>query len=341
MFRLTSCLAAVVGLLGAGQVEAAGWAQVDVTTLDPQLLVEGENPGNWRWMPDLIRGSDIHSLNAGNPAGSDGGIISYTVTAPGTLYLAAHYGYEGNTSGGWTASRSTRAELEAEGWVYRDDMKRLDARVYRLFEKDVAAGDYDLRVNKYEPPLLITGTPQTGNVLSSETPWPSFGPLSVSDFTPVELLQSATPGEGYPYVPEALRGADIFSEVRRPAGGELEFRVHEDTTVHLAGYFGYEGNTRGDWYDDRLTQSDLLDLGWTYVDDIIRHDGNHLEVFRRDVYAGEAYRLRVNKYGPPLLIHTPVPEPSTFVLLAMGAVGLAAYAWRRMPVGGGLSAGLL
>ena len=275
---------------------------VVVAGLDPQLLIEGEAPGNWRWMPDSIWGSDIHSLNVGHPSGIDGGAISYTVTQPGTLYLAAHFGYEGNTSGGWTDTRVTRTELEADGWVYRGDMKSQGARVYRLFENNVDVGQYDLRVNKYGAPLLITTTPQTGNLSSHETPWPRFGPLSVSEFNLVELQASTAPGEGFSQVPESLRGKYIFTEERRPHNGELEFRVHEDTTVYLAGFFGYEGNNEGDWDDYRLTQSDLLDSGWTYTDYITRHDGTQFDVYQRDVYAGEAYWLRVNKYSPPLLI---------------------------------------
>lgn len=323
---------AVLMLVGVGQAEGSVWAQVDVTGLDPQLLIEGENPGNWRWMPDQIRGADVHSLNVGHPGGVDGGAISYTVTSPGALYLAAHYGYEGNTSGGWTATRTTRTQLEADGWAYLGDMKAQDAGVYRLFEKDVAAGQYDLRVNKYGAPLLITATPQMGITPSNETPWPTFGPLSVSDFTPVELVQSATPGVGYAYVPQAIQGADIFSDERRPHRGELEFRVHDDTSIYIAGHFGYEGNSQGDWDDDRLTQADLLNLGWTYVDNIIQHDGRQLEVFQRDVFAGEEYRLRVNKYSAPLLIHgtqAVIPEPSTILIWSLLGISGIVYGWRR------------
>lgn len=305
----TLCLVVLLLLVGSSSKSSGG---LMVDSLDPQLLTEGESAGNWRWMPDFIRGSEIHSVNAGHPAGIAGGAISFTVTSPETLFLAAHYGYEGNPSGGWTLTRTTRAELEADGWAYRGDMKNQDARVYRLFEKDVDAGQYDLRVNKYSPPLLITTTSQTGTLPSNETPWPTFGPLSMSEFDPIELQETTTPGDGFTYVPEALRGKNIFSEERRPHNGELEFRVHENTTVYLAGHFGYEGNNEGDWDDDRLTQSDLLNLGWTYVDFMTRHDGRQFDVYQRNVYAGEEYRLRVNKYTAPLLIsdlHTADPEP--------------------------------
>ena len=328
MRRLALCVVVLVVVGSASDSRSA----VVVAGLDPQLLIEGEAPGNWRWMPDLIRGSDIHSLNVGHPGYIDGGAISYTVTEPGTLYLAAHYGYEGNPSGGWTDTRVTRAELEADGWAYRGDMKNQDARVYRLFEKNVEVGQYDLRVNKYGPPLLIATTPQTGNVPSNETPWPTFGPLSVSEFNPVELQVTTTPGEGFTHVPESLRGKNIFSEERRPHNGELEFRVHEDTTVYLAGSFGYEGNNEGDWDDYRLTQSDLLNQGWAYVDFMTRHDGRQFDVYQRDVYAGESYWLRVNKYLPPLLITDstqPIPEPSSLVVWSLIVLTFGGGGWWR------------
>ena len=303
---LCTAVALVFAVETAPQAAAAVWADIDVVGLDPQRLVEGEDPGNWRWMPDFIRGSDIHSLNAGHPAGIEGGVISYTVTTPGTLYLAANYGYDGNSSGGWTDTRITREKLEADGWAYRSDMKAHNGRVYRLFEKDVSVGQYDLRVNKGSPPLLITGTPQTGNVPSKETPWPIFGPVTVSEFTPVELQESTTPGIGFTHVPEALRGGFIFTEKRRHDSGELEFRVQDDATVYLAGFFGYDGNSQGDWDDDRLMQSGLLELGWTHVDYMTGGNGKQLEIYSRKVSAGETYRLRVNKYTAPLLITTSI-----------------------------------
>jgi hypothetical protein len=36
-----------------------------------------------------------------------------------------------------------------------------------------------------------------------------------------------------------------------------------------------------------------------------------------------------NWYGSDFLLFTPVPEPSTLVLLCVGAVSLLACAWRR------------
>ena len=51
---------------------------------------------------------------------------------------------------------------------------------------------------------------------------------------------------------------------------------------------------------------------------------NNLDIC--DVFLPVAGGLGVYTDGP---VHAPVPEPSTLVLLGMGAIGLLAYAWRK------------
>ena len=185
---------------------------------------------------------------------------------------------------------------------------------------------------------MITLTPASGNTASAEVPWPVFGHVAVSDFNPRELQPSNLAEPGYfSAVPESLRGLMIFSDERRPNGNVLEFEVLRTTTAYLAGFWEYEGNDEGDWDDERLTLSDMLNLGWTYVDDMTYHNGRVYNVLSRELQPGGRLRIRANKYSPPLLLldssdisNISIPEPSSLALSAVALFMLAAYCLRRL-----------
>ncbi len=274
-------------------------AAVVVEHLSPRTLREGDDNSSWRWIPSFLRGADIHSVGTGH-----NGVSNFKVSRSGTLYMAAHYGYEGNSSGGWTKERVTFEELVDQGWTYVVNMKHGNGCVFRIFRREVEAGEhYRIRVNKYSLPCLITLNSQAGTLLSAETPWPVFGPVALSDFTPQPLHPSSgnTPG-AFKQVPSSLRGMTIFSEERRPHAGVLEFHVIDETRVYLAGFWGYEGNHRGDWDDERMTLQQMIDLGWKHVEDMVLANGRVYNVLTKVLPAGQTHRIRCNKYSPPLLM---------------------------------------
>ena len=304
-------------------------ASVSVLNRAPTLLVEGDSTTTWRYIPDFIRGSVIYStptvpIPSGDPAA---GVAEITVTQSGKLYIAADYGYEGNSSGGWTDTRITREELEAMGWLYDADMRYGDGRTFRLFEKEVTAGEVlDLRVNKYVPPFAITTWQYTGNVPSQAAPWPTYGPVAVADFTPFKLDSAFS---GFTNVPDELKDYWAFGVERRPSDGITDFSVIQDSKVLLAGFFGYEGNDEGDWNDYRLTLADMLTTGWTPTGQMTDLQGRVWDIIEKDLHAGDTFSLRFNKYTAPMVMVSAIPEASSVLLTGASAILVAAGAFVR------------
>ena len=320
-------MAFVIAALPTSPLRAVDHGQVVVPTLNPQLLIESESSDDWRQIPDLLRGSMIHAVSNGHPTGIDGGVVNFDVTQTGLIYLACHWGYEGNTSGGWTSDRLFMDDLIALGWSYFDDMKSQEGNRYRVLSRTVNSGeDYQIRVNKYGPPLPITLTDLSGTLDNPLPPWPQFGPLRVADFDPTDLVLGNNEHDFTGIAPE-LEGQTIFSIERRIAGGELEFEAVSDSTAQMACHFGFEGDNEGDWDEFRKTLEDLLAEGWTNTGaTLIASNGRTWDVLEKQVYAGELYNIRVNKYSTPLLI---VPEPGTLGLLLLGGLGMAVAHKRR------------
>jgi hypothetical protein len=320
---LRNCfLAMAVGCLLPALAAGEPYAAVQVLNRGTLPLVETDSVQQWRYIPDFIRGSSVHSLPlisfpADSPAN---GMADWTVTESGKMWIAANYDYQGNSGGGWLEEQTTRDELEAQGWLYRGDMRHGSGGLFRLFEKQVTAGEqYHLRVGKYTPPWAITGTALTGTLPSAATPWPEYGQVAVADFNPVPLDASHT---NFAVIPESLQGGTIFSEIRRPSGAITDFKALADGRVYLAGYWGYDGNSEGDWDDYRLSLPQMEAEGWTHFEQMTDKDGRVWDVIYKDLQAGQTYSLRFNKYSSPLVVLAPVPEPGTLALAGVGACGV-------------------
>jgi hypothetical protein len=89
--------------------------------------------------------------------------------------------------------------------------------------------------------------------------------------------------------------------------GAIEFKVDETGVLYLMGSWGSQGNNGGGWADERVMPEGLVALGWEPVG---KHAGDENSgIFRKLVTKGESYRIRVNKYAPPVLFTPLPPEP--------------------------------
>jgi hypothetical protein len=104
--------------------------------------------------------------------------------------------------------------------------------------------------------------------------------------------------------PAELRGARRHVPPDRGSAtneghGVLRFKVEKPGWVYLTGSWNYQGNSGGNWMPERLMPEDLEAQGWRNLDKAPWDENSVL--FKKFVKEGESYRLRVNKYGPPIL----------------------------------------
>ena len=135
--------------------ETKGVARIVITA--PNVL-SSTSMQNMDSNPAYLDGSTIHCVLPTYDIISYGE-VEFEVTQSGYLFLALNFGDQGIPAGGWVATRLTKSEFEAEGWVFKSDLLNGPGNEDRDFElayKEVQNGDtYTLRCNKYEPPYPI------------------------------------------------------------------------------------------------------------------------------------------------------------------------------------------
>jgi len=110
-----------------------------------------------------------------------------------------------------------------------------------------------------------------------------------------------------PAFPSALRGGTKFDWIDPPGQGRvdvgaLEFHVEESGWVYLTADWNYQGNADGNWQAERLSKEQLIAKGWEPLGLCPWTDNRErpIEMLRKLCRQGESYRVRVNKYVPPL-----------------------------------------
>ena len=85
------------------------------------------------------------------------------MTADGYVLISCDYAYQGNSSGGWEATRWKAADFIENGWKELDEKdmggKMLTSKggIRNVFYKKLKAGDEGkLRCNKYGPPIFLS-----------------------------------------------------------------------------------------------------------------------------------------------------------------------------------------
>ncbi len=132
-------------------------AKIDSSDAAPVALQESDDSEGWRSVPQFLRRAQIYSA-AKRPTD---GKTSFRVVQDGIVYLACHFGYEGNASGGWKAEALSEADFIRKGWKPVSQMIAGNGRTYTVLRKPCGSGEtFNLRCNKYSPPLVILLRPR-------------------------------------------------------------------------------------------------------------------------------------------------------------------------------------
>ncbi|MCK4850229.1 MAG: choice-of-anchor C family protein [Phycisphaerae bacterium] len=127
-------------------------AIVKCADLAPVELVESDNPDGWRELPSFLQGAKIYS----KPKRPHGVVADFRILSDGMVYLACHFGYEGNPSGGWKERSLTKEQFIERGWEPVGEMIAGNARIFTVVRKRCRKGElHRLRCNKYTPPYVI------------------------------------------------------------------------------------------------------------------------------------------------------------------------------------------
>jgi hypothetical protein len=169
LLRFFSIFATSAGL--APSLLAVDWeaarrtpAEITVVNCEAVPLTAGPEKGSFLKLPPKLEGALVFKESGGKKIGNT---ADFTVVKEGYLFVAAHYGYQGNSQGDWDEKRWTEAEFKKNGWEELSGKKMGGPLIdnsnseWKVFAKRVRPKDsMRLVVNKYGPPKLIvlTGT---------------------------------------------------------------------------------------------------------------------------------------------------------------------------------------
>jgi len=127
-------------------------AAITVNRMKPQDV------GDDAAYPAYLRGGTKFVWISPTDTGVENGKLEFSVEKPTRVYLIAHWHYQGNAGGGWTESRLSKEQLQAQGWEYVETSAALGepGKPVEIFKKECRAGEkYAIRTNKYWPPLPV------------------------------------------------------------------------------------------------------------------------------------------------------------------------------------------
>jgi hypothetical protein len=107
-------------------------AEVSVSSAEPDTL---ETEAKFSKIPDYVAEAKIY---AGAPKGRE---LEFTANSDGLVIIAASWTYDGNESGGWYDTRTTREQLVEQGWIALDDLTWNEKDTHTLYFRQVKAGD--------------------------------------------------------------------------------------------------------------------------------------------------------------------------------------------------------
>ncbi len=290
---------------------------------DPQLA---PRPGGWLRVPDFLgKDAQIYSLTSLPYEDVSAGVSKVRVTKAGLMIIACHFGYEGTLAGGWRETTLTLEQLTGLGFKPVGTAVSTKGRDYVLMAREMKADEQmNLRVNKFEPPYVITmktfvmpdpkAPVNTVTVSGGPLVWgspltASKGTMAVTKvygFAPVKMNATTRFSESqplWPQLPDKFKDATIFSAEPPQRlishGLAADFSVDAEGQVYLACQ-----PTRSTYkpFDGRLSTDELTQGGWVADGEIKDDKDNTFQLFYKYVKPGEAYRIRVNRQTPVYVI---------------------------------------
>jgi hypothetical protein len=138
--------------------------------------------------------------------------------------------------------------------------------------------------------------------------------VEVLEMKPQPLVEAAGTAKwnGWLQVPPKLKeyGAIVYMPTKDHLG-VAEIKVVADGYLLLACNYDYQGNSGGDWAEERWDEERFVSRGWHPLSkaelggDLVKTDKRQQVVFGKAVRKGETLRLRCNKYDPPYPIVIP------------------------------------
>ena len=186
---------------------------------------------------------------------------------------------------------------------------------YRVFQRTASP-----RFSPIPPRRPAAPSSSPGGVTSAprSTPAPTVPQLSLKELVAQPTAQvkmliigwealAESPDENagkWVRIPEEFKGAMIASKSANKHIGVANLEITESGRVFLACDYSYQGNSSGDWTEERWTQQDFITNGWELISGVqlIDWGGRSFVVFTKNCNAGDTYRLRCNKYEPPYVI---------------------------------------
>lgn len=274
-----------------GEAGEIGILPVSVPGADPVPLVEGTGKKGWFEIPAAAQQAVIFQTRESEPKD---GVLEFSVTRDATIGLAASWAYDGNPGGGWQAERETKQDLIDAGWRSVGEMYFNLTDRHTIFLRECRAGEsFRIRTRKYYRPVVLIqdafdeapAPPAVGEDVVVEVP--------AATSQPVEKL---LPREN---THEAILGTTAYVS---PLTGVAIVRVHRRCMLYVAASWAYDGNTSGQWTEERWSEEMFADRGFKEIGAVtIRHRGSDQphKLFARECDQGESFRIRTRKYGAP------------------------------------------
>lgn len=278
---------------------------VTVAGAEPGAVKQGQDNLGWSEIPAMMKRAVIFTPQKDQPKD---GVVQFVVHHNAKIGLAASWAYDGNASGGWQEERKSKSDLKKMGWVEQGEMYLNLYDRHTLFVRDCEKGErISIRTRKYyRPYVFIPNAIEPAKEQSAPAESDAVITVAASQkMDTVELLDKQQ-------IPEVLVGTECYTS---PLRGVALVKAHRMCKVFVAASWENDGNSSGQWTEERWTEATFEEKGWEEVGKVkIKHRGSKHEhkLFVKVFNEGEQARIRTRKYGAPYVFATKVSRSGSF-----------------------------